>query len=76
MNNELVEQVITVAESYLGPSAERFILRQITAHLNTTGEEFNASQITELAYWIELSGSLLIEKTKAQELADKVRALE
>lgn len=75
MNNELVTRVVAVAEGYLGPSAERFVLRQITVHLNATSADFNSSQIPELAHWIELSGSLLIDKAKAQELANKVRAL-
>jgi hypothetical protein len=75
MNNELVARVVAVADPYLGAGADRFVARQITSHLNTTIEQFDASKLDELAGWVELSASLLIDKTKAKELADEVRKL-
>jgi hypothetical protein len=76
MNNDLVKQATALTEAYMGSGAERFINRQITAHLGTTPEQFDASKLDELAKWVELSASLLIDKAKAKTLADQIRSLQ
>jgi len=75
MENELTKRIISVAEDYLGPSAERFIARQITTHLNIEVGAFSVDKLGELSQWVELSASLLIEKAKAKELAEKILTL-
>ena len=68
----LIQQIVELTKPYLGINAERFVLRQITTHLNITPEQLSASKLNDLAKWVEISASLLIDKEKAKELSDKI----
>ena len=70
--NDLTKQVVEAATPYLSSNAERFILRQITSHLNATGDQLTTAQLDDLAKWVEISASLLIDKAKAKELSEKI----
>ena len=70
------DSVAALAVNYFGPAARKFLERQTITHLN--GMVFDTLQkkdLPELANWINVSGSLIIDKNKARELADKVARL-
>ena len=74
--SELSEKVLKLTLTYIGPSAPSFLERQTKHHLN--GLEFSRverSHLPELAKWVGVSASLLIDKSDAAELADKIKKL-
>ena len=73
--NELSKKVIDITNDYLGPASERFVNRQVTRHLSIGMDELTEKNIEELAKWIEVSASLLIDKNRAAELAEKIKKL-
>lgn len=60
---QLFDQVVEVSQDYLGPAAERFIDRQISAHLKKEPSQLQASDIDKLIDWIKLSFALLTKDT-------------
>ena len=64
----LSDKVAALSVNYFGPAARKFLERQTTAHIH--GIAFD--DLAELAKWINVSGSLIIDKVKAKELSDKV----
>ena len=74
--SQLSEEVLKVSVQYLGPAARNFLERQTQAHLK--GLAFNdlkKTDLPELARWVSTSASLIIDKKKAEELADKIRKM-
>jgi hypothetical protein len=71
----LYEQVLNVSKTYLGPAAEQFISRQCQAHLNKSASDLANADLTALAKWMEIGAGLLMDPTKAKELAVKVKGL-
>jgi hypothetical protein len=74
--NELSDRVSKLSMVYLGPAAPVFLERQTRFHMN--GLAFSALQkehLPELAHWVLISASLLIDKGKAKELSDKILVL-
>ena len=69
------EKVIATGKVYLGPATEAFVGRQCKWHLKKTPEELATADLIELAKWIEIGAGLVMDKTKATELAAKVRLL-
>lgn len=57
----LYQQLVTVLEHYLGPTAERFVQRHVRSHLNKPIENLSSGDIQELAAWIKLSLAVLSE---------------
>ena len=55
----LYKQLVTVLETYLGPSAERFVQRHVQSHLDKPLEKRSRSDIPELTTWIKLSLAIL-----------------
>ncbi len=69
----LSDRVLKVTIDYIGPSSQAFLERQTKHHLN--GLEFvnlEKSHLPELSRWVGISAGLLIDKKRAQELADKI----
>jgi len=67
------EKVLKEVTFYLGPAAERFLERQTKSHMN--GLAFNdleRKHLKDLAYWLNVSGGLVIGKEKAAEMAAKI----
>jgi len=65
------EEAIKVTQRYLGPAAKTFLERQTRSHIG--GLDLNnleKAHLPELAKWVETSAGLLIDKTKAKELAE------
>lgn len=72
----LSEKVLAVTIQYLGPASKRFLDRQTKFHLD--GLEFDdigPQHIPELAKWINISGQLIVDKAKAEELSEKIRKM-
>ena len=70
------DEAIKVAQKYLGPAARTFLERQTRSHLG--GLDLNnlkKAHLPELAKWVEISAGLLIDKTKAKELAEQMARL-
>ncbi len=71
----LCEQVLAVSKPYLGPATESFLSRQCKSHLKTELTDLTASQLKDLAKWVEVGAGLVMDQAKAVELAKKVASL-
>lgn len=72
----LSEKVLKLTVEYIGPSAERFLERQTSVHLNGLAfKDLAPSHLPELCKWVNTSGGLLVGKEKAAELAGKISKL-
>jgi len=70
------EQVLELSVPYLGPAAKKFLERQTTSHMDGLSfDQLQKGHLPELGKWVEISAGLLIDKAKAKQLADKIRAL-
>jgi hypothetical protein len=70
------ERVVEVATPYFGLGAQRFVDRQLRAHLDIKPEELDYQHLDELAKWCLLGGKLFLQDEKAAtEIADKIRQL-
>ncbi len=57
-------QVVQVTSEYLGPSAERFIARQVENHLHKSPETLSCTDLEALIDWMSVAASLMIEDEK------------
>lgn len=74
--SQLSEQVLDVAVQYLGPAAERFLERQTKAHMNGLPfADLKRSDIPALTSWVKTSAALIVDKRKADELAERIARL-
>ena len=71
----LYNEVIELARPYLGPAAEKFVNRQITAHLSVKADQLAGKDLEELSKWCFNSGKLVMAEPKAQEFSQKVKSL-
>jgi hypothetical protein len=74
--NDLSKKLVEIAIGYLGPAGERFMARQVTAHLqgDLTLETLRPEHLPELAKWVAISSDLLLnDKAKSTEFAEKIR---
>jgi hypothetical protein len=71
--NTLAEKVLGITVEYIGPAAERFLDRQTKSHLaGLNFTDLEKGNLAELAKWVKVSASLLIDNSRAQELAEKI----
>lgn len=61
---KLYREVVDITTSYLGPSAERFITRQIKTHLGKDPDELSPDDLAKLVDWIKIAIALLTEDDK------------
>lgn len=74
--SQLSEQVLGVAVQYLGPAAERFLERQTKAHMSGLSfADLKQSDIPALASWVRTSAALIVDKKKADDLAERISRL-
>ncbi len=59
--NDLYHKVIEVTYEYLGPAAERFVMREIEAHLKKSPEDLTKEDVAKLHDWSKLALALLTE---------------
>jgi hypothetical protein len=76
MTADLLSQVISITQDYLGPASERFIKRLINFHLDKEPEELQKKDLPTLAEWIKVSLGLLTEdRTMVDECERRVMEL-
>jgi hypothetical protein len=74
--NELTEKVLSVATTYLGPAAKIFVKLQVQSHMhNIDLDTLKKENLQELAKWLKIASSSIIDKSKAEELASKIAKL-
>jgi hypothetical protein len=75
-STELYDKVVRVTNVYLGPTADRFITRQVQHHLHKAPEELSEDDLLKLIDWIKVAVSLLTEDSEVvEEYADQLRKL-
>ena len=60
----LYNKVVDVTTGYLGPAAEKFITRQIQAHLGKSPDQLTEEDIVKLTDWVKVAIALLTEDGK------------
>lgn len=74
--NDLSKQLVEIAISYLGPGGERFMTRQVEAHLagGVTLETLAPEHLPELSKWVGISAGLLLsDPSQVAEFVEKVK---
>lgn len=62
-SSNLYEDVVAVTYDYLGPAADRFVVRQIRNHLNKDPDELEPKDLHKLMDWIRLAMQLISSDT-------------
>jgi len=74
--SDLYDKVIRVTHVYLGPTADRFIARQVEHHLHKAPEELTRADLSRLIDWIRIAMSLLTEDSEViEEYAEQLHKL-
>lgn len=58
-NSSLYDDVVTITYDYLGPAADRFVVRQIRNHLQKDPSELRNRDLKQLIDWIQLAMRLV-----------------
>ena len=61
----LYTQVVTITYEYLGPAADRFVVRQIRNHLQKDPSKLQRKDLRGLVDWIQLAMRLISNDTAA-----------
>jgi uncharacterized protein YegL len=62
-NSDLYDEVVSITYRYLGPAADRFVVRQIRNHLQKDPEELQRKDLRQLIDWIQLAMRLISSDT-------------
>ena len=60
----LYDEVVTITYDYLGPAADRFVVRQIRNHLQKDPGELQRRDLRQLIDWIQLAMRLISDDTR------------
>lgn len=60
----IYQQVVAVTYDYLGPAAQRFVDREIKAHLRKKPQDLTKADLIKLVDWSKLAFALLTEDAK------------
>ena len=72
----LYDKVVSITEDYLGPSARRFIDRQIESHLNKNPENITKKDLLQLNGWLIAVVALLTDDENVlAEYSDRLESL-
>jgi hypothetical protein len=72
----LFDRVVSISSEYLGPTADRFMRRQIITHLSKEPEALEPQDIYALVDWVKLTFALLTDDTALiQSFSDELTAL-
>lgn len=63
-DSTLYSKAVHVTEEYLGPAGERFLRRQIEAHLNIKPEDLKEKNLSKLINWSSIAFALLTNNEK------------
>ena len=69
------DNTLAICQKYLSGDAQRFLDRQISAHLKKTPEALLAPDKEELGRWCRISGALLLGKDKAEQLESEILSI-
>ena len=58
-NTSLYNDVVTITYEYLGPAADRFVVRQIRNHLQKDPAQLKREDLRQLIDWIQLAMRLI-----------------
>ena len=58
-DTSLYDDVVAITYDYLGPAADRFVVRQIRNHLQKDPSELRHEDLTQLIDWIQLAMRLI-----------------
>lgn len=58
-DSSLYDDVVTITYDYLGPAADRFVVRQIRNHLQKDPSELRNRDLKQLIDWIQLAMRLI-----------------
>ena len=61
----LYDDVVTITYNYLGPAADRFVVRQIRNHLQKDPSELHRKDLRQLIDWIQLAMRLISSDSEA-----------
>lgn len=63
----LFDKVVDVTHVYLGPAADRFVIRQVRNHLHKEPEELSREDLAKLIDWIRVAVSFLTDDSELVE---------
>jgi len=63
----LYDEVVTITYDYLGPAADRFVVRQIRNHLSKDPSRLRQEDLRQLIDWIRLAMRLISNDAKVVE---------
>lgn len=70
------DQVVRVTHVYLGPAADRFIIRQVHNHLHKEPDELSREDLSKLIDWIRVAVSFLTDDSElVEEYTDELERL-
>lgn len=67
MAGSLYMRVVRITHIYLGPAADRFIVRQVENHLHKSPEALTKEDLRQIIDWIRVAVSLLTDDTDIVE---------
>ncbi len=72
----LYDKVVRVTHVYLGPAADRFIIRQVQNHLHKQPDDLSVADLGKLVDWIRVAVSLLTDDSElVEEYIDELTKL-
>jgi len=66
-DTSLYDDVVTITYDYLGPAADRFVVRQIRNHLGKDPSELRREDLRQLIDWIRLAMRLISDNAEVVE---------
>lgn len=73
---DLAQKVLNITVPYLGPASKVFLERQTKHHMNgVLFDDLEKRHLPDLSHWVQISAGLLIDKTLARELSEKISIL-
>lgn len=60
----LYDDVVTITYDYLGPAADRFVVRQIRNHLQKDPGQLQRKDLRQLIDWIQLAMRLISDDSR------------
>lgn len=71
----LYEQVLAIAQEYLGDKAEEFLERQCKYHVGVELHDLRPDHLDSLGWWCYMSGSLMLDRPSANTFREQVEGL-
>lgn len=76
VHRSLYEQVVDVVYDFLGPAAQRFVDREIQAHIGINPEDITRADIDKLHEWCKLAIAMLSDdEVTVERFSQKLLAL-